>query len=93
MASPSSALAAYTPSSTEPSYLFQKHFLPLPLKRTEAAPELPSRIKNYISEHFRDTHPEAYASDATQLYTLRREWLQGNGGPDIHPTSLDGLTL
>jgi hypothetical protein len=71
----------------------QKYFLPLPLKRTEPCPELPLKLKEYISEHFSDAHPDAFDADASKLLALRREWLQGEHGPDLHVNTLDGLIL
>lgn len=76
-----------------------KHFLPLPLKRTDPCPDLGPKLKEYIADNFHDTHPDVFDADVSRLTSLRRDCygVQGgqNGGdaPDVHPTAVDGLIL
>lgn len=71
----------------------QKYFLPLPVKRTVPLPELSESIKQYIAEHFKDTHPDTFSHDLNRLSNLRREWVEGERGPEVHVRVVDGLML
>jgi hypothetical protein len=86
---PSSTVSHQTPQ--QPFTMSSRtNFLSIPPKRTVPLPELPSKIRAYISEHFRDTHPDAFARDIEELVKLRR-WSEGKDGPEVHKEVVVGL--
>lgn len=67
----------------------QPPFLAIPTKRASALPELPNQLLNYISTHFRDTHPEAFKNDVNVLVGMRKEWVEPKN--EAHPEIVRGL--
>jgi len=52
-------------------------------------PTYQTQILGYISNHFRDAHPEAFKKDVETLAGLRRDWVEARA--DIHPEIVRGL--
>jgi hypothetical protein len=67
------------------------NFLAIPPKRTVPLPDMPAKIRDYIAEHFKDTHPDAFARDIEQLVKMRRSWCEGKEGPEVHREVVTGL--
>jgi len=67
----------------------QSNFLPLPTKKAHPAPTYQTQILSYISNHFRDAHPDAFKKDVEALTAMRREWVEAKA--DIHPEIVRGL--
>ncbi|RSH85698.1 pH-response regulator protein palA/rim20 [Saitozyma podzolica] len=65
------------------------NFLPIPTKRADPLPNLPSQLLSYITTHFRDTHPEAFRKDVDALVQLRKEFVEPKS--DAHPAIVQGL--
>lgn len=67
-------------------------FLTIPTKRAaEPLTDLPARLKSYIREHFNDVHPDNFTEDIEGLLKLRRNYVDGADGPEVHPEVLNGL--
>lgn len=69
--------------------MLQSHFLPVPTKRATPLPDLPTQLLNYISTHFRDTHPDSFKKDVNALVSLRKDWVEPKG--EMHPEFIRGL--
>jgi hypothetical protein len=67
----------------------QSNFLPIPTKRADPLPNLPSQLLSYITTHFRDTHPEAFRKDVDARVQLRKEFVEPKS--DAHPAIVQGL--
>ena len=67
----------------------QSNFLPLPTKKAHPAPTYQTQILSYISNHFRDAHPDAFKKDVEALTAMRRDWVEAKA--DIHPEIVRGL--
>lgn len=67
----------------------QSNFLPIPTKRADPLPNLPTQLLSYITTHFRDTHPEAFRKDVDALVQLRKEFVEPKS--DAHPAIVQGL--
>lgn len=67
----------------------QSNFLPLPTKRATPILDLGPKLLSYITNNFRDAHPEAFKRDVEQFVALRREWVEGKG--EAHPEGVKGL--
>lgn len=52
-------------------------------------PNFTTQILAYISNHFRDAHPDAFKKDVDTLAGLRRDWVEIKG--DLHPEIVRGL--
>ena len=70
----------------------QNNFLPLPAKLAEPLPDLGDKIRLYIGEHFHDTHPDAFKHDIAQLTSLRKQFIEGGKGPEVHREVITGLS-
>ncbi|GHJ85349.1 hypothetical protein NliqN6_1751 [Naganishia liquefaciens] len=68
------------------------NFLPLPAKLAEPLPDLGDKIRLYIQEHFHDTHPDAFKHDIAQLASLRKQFIEGSKGPEVHREVITGLS-
>ena len=67
----------------------QSNFLPVPTKKSHPVPNFTTQILAYISNHFRDAHPDAFKKDVDTLAGLRRDWVEIKG--DLHPEIVRGL--
>jgi hypothetical protein len=67
----------------------QSNFLPVPTKKSHPVPTYQTQILQYISNHFRDAHPEAFKKDVESLTAMRRDWVEAKA--DIHPEIVKGL--
>jgi programmed cell death 6-interacting protein len=52
-------------------------------------PTFPTQILGYISQHFRDAHPEAFKKDVEALSGMRRDLVETKA--DLHPEIVRGL--
>ncbi|KAJ9125522.1 hypothetical protein QFC22_000483 [Naganishia vaughanmartiniae] len=68
------------------------NFLPIPPKVAEPLPELGDKIRLYIQDHFNDTHPDAFKHDIAQLGELRKKYVEGSNGPEVHHEVVTGLS-
>lgn len=67
----------------------KSNFLPLPPKRANPLPNLPTQLLSYIGQHFRDAHPEAFRKDVDALVKLRKEFVEPKA--EAHPAVISGL--
>lgn len=67
----------------------QVNFLQIPLKRSQPLPTLAQKLRQYIAEHFRDTHPDALKWDIEQLVGMRKDWVEPAG--EVHREFINGL--
>lgn len=67
----------------------QSNFLAIPVKRADPIPDFGPKLLAYISEHFRDAHPDAFRKDVDTLWKLRREFVEPKA--DAHPAVVTGL--
>ncbi|WVW85259.1 pH-response regulator protein palA/RIM20 [Kwoniella bestiolae CBS 10118] len=65
------------------------NFLPIPAKRALPLPSFSQHLLNYISNHFRDAHPEAFKRDVEALVSMRKEWVEAK--VEGHPEIVRGL--
>ncbi|ORX38229.1 BRO1-like domain-domain-containing protein [Kockovaella imperatae] len=65
------------------------NFLPIPSKRATPLSNLSSQLLSYISNHFRDAHPDAFRKDVDTLVGMRRELVETK--PEAHPEIVKGL--
>jgi hypothetical protein len=70
----------------------QNNFLPIPPKVAEPLPNLGDKIRLYIQDHFNDTHPDAFKHDIAQLGELRKKYVEGGAGPEVHHEVVTGLS-
>ncbi|KAJ9109194.1 hypothetical protein QFC21_000523 [Naganishia friedmannii] len=70
----------------------QNNFLPIPPKVAEPLPNLGDKIRLYIQDHFNDTHPDAFKHDIVQLGELRKKYVEGSSGPEVHHEVVTGLS-
>ncbi|WVQ79570.1 pH-response regulator protein palA/RIM20 [Cryptococcus sp. DSM 104549] len=61
----------------------QSNFLPVPTKTALPIPSFSKHLLDYISTHFRDTHPEAFKQDVETLVALRKDWIESKS--EAHP--------
>ncbi|OWZ77273.1 pH-response regulator protein palA/RIM20 [Cryptococcus neoformans Bt85] len=59
------------------------NFLPIPTKAATPLPSFAKHLLDYISAHFRDTHPEAFRKDVDVLVGMRKDWVESK--LEAHP--------
>lgn len=67
----------------------QSNFLAVPTKRAHPLPTFQTQVLAYISNYFRDAHPDAFKKDVEMLVGMRKEWVESKA--DIHPEIVRGL--
>ncbi|KAK6911000.1 pH-response regulator protein palA/RIM20 [Kwoniella mangroviensis CBS 8507] len=65
------------------------NFLPVPAKRALPLPSFSQHLLTWISNHFRDAHPEAFKKDVEALVAMRKEWVEAKA--EGHPEIVRGL--
>lgn len=85
-------LYAVSPALALTLVRLQNNFLPLPAKQAEPLPDLGDKIRLYIQHHFNDTHPDAFKHDIAQLSGLRKQFIEGGQGPEVHREVVTGLS-
>lgn len=85
----SSPSPSRSPHSHSPS---QNNFLPLPAKLAEPLPDLGDKIRQYIQHHFNDAHPDSFKHDIAELTKLRKSFIEGSQGPEVHREVVTGLS-
>lgn len=80
-------VSPHPPVETYPD--IQSNFLPVPTKKAHPVPNFQSQILAYISNHFRDAHPDAFRKDVETLTGMRRDLVEVKG--DLHPEIVRGL--
>lgn len=61
----------------------------MPTKRAHPLPNYQSQVLGYISNHFRDAHPDAFKKDVEALVGMRKDWVEAKA--DVHPEIVRGL--
>lgn len=67
----------------------KSNFLAVPTKTAHPVPTFQAQILGYISNHFRDAHPEAFKKDVEALTRMRKDLVEAKA--DTHPEIVKGL--
>ncbi|WOO78376.1 pH-response regulator protein palA/RIM20 [Vanrija pseudolonga] len=65
------------------------NFLAVPSKTAHSVPNSSQQLLQYISQHFRDAHPEAFKQDVQTLVNMRRDFVEPKA--ETHPEIVKGL--
>lgn len=82
-------MVSYRRASHASADTWQSNFLPVPPKRAVSIPNLSQSLLSYITNHFRDAHPEAFRKDVEALVAMRRDWVETKA--EAHPEIVKGL--